>query len=82
MRMKFPEAFLTLDKSYVYSGKRLVNGILSDKFIAEDMFEDMNVIYEYSFSNPEVNVSNEVKVETMVPISLDIQYPTVKNLSI
>ena len=77
MRMKTPAAFLNLDKTYIHTGKRLVNGIISDKFIAEDVLSDSNVIYEYAFSSSGVNVSNEEKAETMVPLSLDLQYPSV-----
>ena len=77
MRMKTPAAFLNLDKTYIHTGKRLVNGIISDKFIAEDVLSDSNVIYEYAFSSSGVNVSNEEKDETMVPLSLDLQYPSV-----
>jgi len=77
-QLKSPENFLNLDQDYIKIGTRLVNGFLSDKFIAlkqPDKDIQQNVFYEYSFSNAKVNVSNEQSIEQSIPISLNLIIP-------
>jgi hypothetical protein len=50
IQLKNPESFLQLDADYIYTGKRQVNGISADKYIASKMVFDIEQILEYSFS--------------------------------
>lgn len=72
-KMKTPESFLNLNADYAKTGSRTVNGILSDKYIAELKLYGTDSLIEYSFSNPNVSVSNEESTETNVLVSMNIQ---------
>jgi len=82
-QLKTLENFLNLDQDYIKTGSRLVNGYLSDKFIAykpgvEGIQADS--YYEYSFSSRGVNVSNEQTVEQGVPLALNLMIPEVNGM--
>lgn len=77
IRLKSPESFLDLDSDYIYTGRRFVNGIYSDKYISNRSQFGVNLFYEYAFSTPDLNILNNLEGENRIPVSLDINVPEV-----
>lgn len=63
IRLKSPESFLNLDNEYIFTGKREINGISSDRYISNATQLEINSFYEYYFSRVSCKIN---EFETLI----------------
>ena len=73
LRMKSPEQYFRFDADYVKTSTRLVNGIMSDKYVAGVNLYQVDSVFEYSFSNSNVTVADDESSQQNVLVAVNIQ---------